>query len=77
MVLYKMSYRNTGNSDSQNNSDKIFNNAGDVNNFLNDDLLTIVKQIIRISCIIKDFVRTILTIAVSSISVAYFIENHV
>ena len=77
MVLYKMSYRNTGNSDSQNNSDKIFNNAGDVNNFLNDDLLTIVKQIIRISCVIKDFVRTILTIAVSSISVAYFIENHV
>ena len=77
MVHYKMSYRNTGNSDSQNNSDKIFNNAGDVNNFLNDDLLTIVKQIIRISCIIKDFVRTILTIAVSSISVAYFIENHV
>ena len=77
MVLYKMSYRNTGNSDSQNNSDKIFNNAGDVNNFLNDDLLTIVKQIIRISCVIKDFVRIILTIAVSSISVAYFIENHV
>ena len=77
MVLYKMSYRNTGNSDSQNNSDKIFNNAGDVNNFLNDDLLTIVKQIIRISCVIKDFFRTILTIAVSSISVAYFIENHV
>ena len=72
-----MSYRNTGNSDSQNNSDKIFNNAGDVNNFLNDDLLTIVKQIIRISCVIKDFVRIILTIAVSSISVAYFIENHV
>ena len=77
MVLYKMSYRNTGNSDSQNNSDKIFNNAGDVNNFLNDDLLTIVKQIIRISCVIKDFVRIILTIAVSRISVAYFIENHV
>lgn len=72
-----MSYRNTGNSDSQNNSDKIFNNAGDVNNFLNDDLLTIVKQIIRISCVIKDFVRIILTIAVSRISVAYFIENHV
>ena len=72
-----MSYRNTGNSDSQNNSDKIFNNAGDVNNFLNDDLLTIVKQIIRVSCVIKDFVRIILTIAVSSISVAYFIENHV
>ena len=72
-----MSYRNTGNSDSQNNSDKIFNNAGDVNNFLNDDLLTIVKQIIRISCVTKDFVRIILTIAVSRISVAYFIENHV
>ena len=72
-----MSYRNTGNSNSQNNSDKIFNNAGDVNNFLNDDLLTIVKQIIRISCVTKDFVRIILTIAVSRISVAYFIENHV
>ena len=72
-----MSYRNTGNSNSQNNSDKIFNNARDVNNFLNDDLLTIVKQIIRISCVIKDFVRIILTIAVSRISVAYFIENHV
>ena len=72
-----MSYRNTGNSNSQNNSDKIFNNAGDVNNFLNDDLLTIVKQVIRISCVTKDFVRIILTIAVSRISVAYFIENHV
>ena len=72
-----MSYRNTGNSNSQNNSDKIFNNARDVNNFLNDDLLTIVKQIIRISCVTKDFVRIILTIAVSRISVAYFIENHV
>ena len=72
-----MSYTNTGNSNSQNNSDKIFNNAGDVNNFLNDDLLTIVKQIIRISCVTKDFVRIILTIAVSRISVAYFIENHV
>ena len=48
-----MSYRNTGNSNSQNNSDKIFNNAGDVNNFLNDDLLTIVKQIILSPALLK------------------------
>ena len=77
MVLYKISYRNTGNSDSQNNPDKIFSNAGDTNDLFNDCQQVIVKKIIYISCVIKDLVRIILTIAVSSISVAHFIKNYV
>ena len=77
MVLYKVSHRNTGNSDSQNNSDKIFNNAGDTNDLFNNCQQVIVKKIIYISYVIKGLARIILTIAVSSISVAHFIKNHV
>ena len=43
----------------------------------NDCQQVIVKKIIYISCVIKDLVRIILTIAVSSISVAHFIKNYV